>query len=96
MTTFDIAFVRIARKPEKRPISPRSRWPQLYVAELVIDELVDQQPLTVVKLRQHRSALNDYGLDREKLLIYKDDDDQEHVAHKPKAFAHRPCRDSRS
>ena len=51
-----------------------------YALDLVINQLVDQQPLAVVKLRQHRRALDNDRLDKKNAEKDKDDDDQKYVA----------------
>ena len=61
-------------------MSPRLMWPQLTRLDLVINELVDKQPLAVVELRQHRRALDDDRLDKKDAEKYKDNDDQKDVA----------------
>jgi hypothetical protein len=54
--------------------------------DLVIDELIDEEPLAVLQLRDHRGSLHNDRLHGENPDQNKDDDDQEYVAEKSKAL----------
>ena len=59
---FHIAFVGFFRIPENDDVAALDMSPA-HALDLVIDELIYQQPLAVLQLRHHRSALDNDRLD---------------------------------
>src|SRR5690606_31942797 len=82
---FYVAFIRIARVPENDDV-PAFEMSPADAVPFVINEFVDQQAFAVVKLRHHRTAFDDDGLDRENTEQNKYDDYQKNVTCKPQAF----------
>ena len=81
----DVALVGVVGEPEYDDIAALDVAPTdtLY---LVIDQLINEQPLAVVQLRQHRGALDHHGLDKENAEQDKHDDDQKDIAEQPESL----------
>ena len=76
---FYIAFIGIIRKPKNDYIAAIEVAPT-DALDLVIDQLIDQQAFAVVKLRQHRGALDNDRLHKKHTEKYENDNNQENIA----------------
>jgi hypothetical protein len=76
---FYIAFIRIARIPKNDDVAAFQMSPTNAVP-FIINEFVDKQPFAVMKLRNHRTALDDNGLDRKNTEQNKNDYYQKNIA----------------
>lgn len=83
--SFYVAFVRIVRKPENNDVAAFQVAPA-DAFEFVINELVDEKPFAVVKLRHHRRAFDDDGLNCKNAEQNENNDYQKNIAREPEAF----------
>lgn len=83
--TLDVAFVGIARVPKHNYVAAFQVAPA-YTSPFVVNEFVDEQPLTIVQLRQHRCAFDHNRLDRKNAEQNKNDDDQKNISDKPQTL----------
>src|SRR5688572_17664370 len=61
-----------------------------YALNLVVNQLVDEETLAVVQLRQHRCSFDDDRLHGKNSEQDKDDDDQKNISNKSQAFGPDP------
>src|SRR5438270_7018582 len=83
---FYIAFVGIVRKPKYDDVAALDVTPA-HALKLVIDELIDQETLAVVKLREHRCTLDYDRLDKKHAKKHEDNDYQKNVTSQPKCLS---------
>src|SRR5262249_53233133 len=83
--SFYVALVRIVRIPENYDVATLQVAPA-YALNFVIDELIYQQTLAVMKLRHHRGSFDDNRLDEENADQNKNHDDQKNVAKQPQTL----------
>lgn len=86
---FNVALIRIARIPENDYVAALEVAPA-YTSPFVVHQFVDEQPLTIVQLRKHRSTFDDYRLDSKNSQQDKNHDDQKNVPNEPETFKPKP------